>query len=149
MREHRLLFHAAFGPRRQRFVTHLTQLFNHPPFRRIRFFTVALGILHPYFMLFPENSINPLVEVLKSDRLAYTDMGEDGGVLLDIAGHQVFTLNEVGMYLVNLIRHDDVDATEQLTQRLMAEFQVDEVIARADVDEFLSKLARFLRVPQR
>jgi hypothetical protein len=100
-------------------------------------------------MLFPEMSMNPLVEVLKSDRLAYTDMGEDGGVLLDIAGHQVFTLNEVGMFLVNLIRQDDVGATEQLTQRLVAEFQVDEVIARADVDEFLSELARFLRVPQR
>ncbi len=53
-------------------------------------------------MLFSEQLLNPLVAVLKSDRLAYTDMGEDGGVLLDIAGHQVFTLNEVGMYLVNL-----------------------------------------------
>ena len=71
-------------------------------------------------------------------------MGEDGGVLLDIAGHQVFTLNEVGMYLVNLIRNDDVDAAEPLTQRVVAEFQVDEATARTDVDEFLSELARFL-----
>ncbi|MFZ1640714.1 MAG: PqqD family protein [Candidatus Contendobacter sp.] len=95
-------------------------------------------------MLFSEQLLNPLVAVLKSDRLAYTDMGEDGGVLLDIAGHQVFTLNEVGMYLVNLMRQDDVDAAERLTQRVVVEFQVDEATARADVDEFLSELARFL-----
>lgn len=95
-------------------------------------------------MLFSEPLLNPLIAVLKSDRLAYTDMGEDGGVLLDIAGHQVFTLNEVGMYLVNLIRHDDVDSAERLTQRVVAEFEVDEATAHADVDEFLSKLAQFL-----
>ncbi|MDS4058562.1 MAG: PqqD family protein [Candidatus Contendobacter sp.] len=99
-------------------------------------------------MLFPEQLLNPLVAVLKSDRLTYTDMGEDGGVLLDIAGHQVLTLNEVGMYLVNLIRQDDVGAAERLTQRLVAEFQVDEATARADVDQFLSELARFLGVSQ-
>lgn len=98
-------------------------------------------------MLFSEQLLNPLVAVLKSDRLAYTDLGEDGSVLLDIAGHQVFTLNEVGMYLVNLMRQDDVGAAEQLTQRLVAEFQVDEATACADVDQFLSELARFLGVP--
>ena len=98
-------------------------------------------------MPFSENAMNALVEIFKSDRLTHTDLAEDGGVLLDIAGHQVLSLNEVGMFLVNLI-HRDGGTAEQLTQRVVAEFEVDETTARTDVDQFLSELARFLRVAQ-
>ena len=94
-----------------------------------------------------ENSMNALIEILKSDRLTHTDLAEDGGVMLDIAGHQVFSLNEVGMFIINFIRRDGGTA-EQLTQRVVAEFEVDETTARTDVDQFLSELARFLRVSQ-
>jgi hypothetical protein len=40
------LLHPAFRPRRQRFITHLAQFFDHASFRRIGFFTVARRILY-------------------------------------------------------------------------------------------------------
>ena len=51
------------------------------------------------------------------------------------------------MFLINFIRRDGGTA-EQLTQHVVAEFEVDETTARTDVDQFLSELARFLRVSQ-
>lgn len=92
-----------------------------------------------------ENLLNSLIELLKSDRLAYTDLAEDGGVMLDIVGNQVLSLNEVSMFLINLMRHD-IGTVEQLTQRVLAEFEVDETTARTDIEQFLSELVRFLKI---
>lgn len=91
-------------------------------------------------------TMGSLVEVVRSDKLAYTDLGNDGGVMLDIDGHQVFNLNEVGMYLINLIREQGMDSLDNITQQLVTDFEVEEAVAQADIHEFFEKLVRFLKL---
>lgn len=84
--------------------------------------------------------------VLRSDRLQSTDLGEDGGVLLDIEGNQILTLNRMGMYLIERLREDGGDV-EALTQRVARDFAIEAGTARSDIEEFLARLAGFLALP--
>ena len=87
-----------------------------------------------------------LSTTLQSERLARTDLAEEGGVLLDLAGQQILSLNRVGLYLVDLICQDTV-SREALAQRMAQDFALDLTTARADVDAFVGRLAQFLGIP--
>ncbi len=50
----------------------------------------------------------------------------------------LITVNEVGVFLWNLLQEDITK--EELLQRVLREYEVDETVAREDIQEFLDKL---------
>lgn len=80
-----------------------------------------------------------LAATLNSERFSHTSLADGTGVILDIAGEQVLTLNETSEFLVVAMLSGVVDPTE-LTTRLVAEFEVESPQARADVTAFLAML---------
>ena len=61
-----------------------------------------------------------------------------GGVVLDPVAKAYFALNESGEVLWKVLQ--DGASAEQLVAALCSEFDVDEAIARADVDAWISEL---------
>lgn len=51
----------------------------------------------------------------------------------------LITLNEVGKYLWELLQREE-QTMEQLTQQVLENYEVEEAIARRDVDEFVQAL---------
>jgi hypothetical protein len=90
-------------------------------------------------------NIEPLSSVLVSDRLTQTILPDGTGVVLDIDGRQILTLNATGMYLVEQLR-SGADSTGELAERLASAFEVEAEVAQADVEEFAATLAQFLKV---
>jgi hypothetical protein len=86
-----------------------------------------------------------LHELLSSERLTETALEEGGGVLLDLEGQQILSLNEVGMKLVRMIRTEPF-SQDDLAQRLAKAYGIDEVTAAEDVGLFIHRLSQFLRV---
>jgi hypothetical protein len=77
---------------------------------------------------------------LLSDRVTRTGLEDGSGVVLDIQGLAVYSLNETGMFLVEALCEGATDA-DALAARLVADFEVDEATARADVAEFIAELS--------
>lgn len=86
-----------------------------------------------------------LRERLLSEDLTVSDLGELGGVLLDVEGNQVLSFNEVGMTLIKLIR-DDGYSPQDLPGYVVERYGIDAQTAQQDVEQFMSKLDRFMSV---
>ena len=84
-----------------------------------------------------------LSRLLSSDAISQTRLADHSGVILDVDSLQVFSLNDTGMCLVEALR-DGVEDHDGLVERLVAQFEVDEATAAADVDAFVEELARHL-----
>jgi len=84
-----------------------------------------------------------LARLLSSEGVSQTRLADHSGVILDVDSLRVFSVNDTGMSLVEALR-DGVDDHEGLVRRLVAEFEVDEPTAAADVDAFVEELAHFL-----
>ncbi len=80
---------------------------------------------------------------LSSDRVTRTTLADASGVVLDVQGLAVYSLNETGMFLVNALCEGVTDA-DALAVRLVDAFVVDEATARADVAEFAAALAKLM-----
>ncbi len=52
----------------------------------------------------------------------------------------LITVNEVGVFLWNLLQEDITE--EELLQKVLREYEVDETVAREDIQEFLDKLVQ-------
>jgi Coenzyme PQQ synthesis protein D (PqqD) len=89
-------------------------------------------------------AIGEITEFLAWPQLAETKLEDGSGVLLDIEGHQVLSLNEAGMFLVSVLR-DGTASTQALVQRLMEQFEVDNALAVNDVEGFLADFSRIIR----
>lgn len=77
---------------------------------------------------------------LSSGRLTVNPLDDGSGVLLDLDGEQLLTLNASAMHLVHAVEAGarDIDAlATALTQR----FEVDAERARADAAGFVQRLA--------
>ena len=85
-----------------------------------------------------------IAEFLRSERVTRTALSDGSGVVLDVQGLAVYSLNETGMFLVNALCEGTADA-DALAARLVAEFEVDEATARADVDEFVASLTKLVK----
>ena len=81
---------------------------------------------------------NPVSVRIRSSGLSSRKVGGEL-VILDFASSKYFTIRGSGMFLFELLRekHD----REELVVALLARFDVDEDIARHDVDTFLSELS--------
>ncbi len=82
---------------------------------------------------------NTLATALNSERFSHTSLADGTGVILDIEGEQVLTLNETSEFLVAALLGGVADPAELVT-RLVAEFEVEPPQAEADVAAFLATL---------
>lgn len=80
-----------------------------------------------------------LVAALHSERFSHTSLADGTGVILDIEGEQVLTLNETSEFLVAAMLSGAANQAE-LSSRLVSEFEVETPQAEADVIAFLATL---------
>jgi hypothetical protein len=84
-----------------------------------------------------------LSELLASEDLTQTKLADETGVILDVDSLQVFSLNETGMFLVEAMR-EGATTREELMARMVANFEVDEATAMADLEAFIAELVKHL-----
>jgi len=87
-----------------------------------------------------------LAAALASGRFTHRALGDGTGVIVDIDGMDVFTLNETGEFLVAAIAAGAADEPD-LVDRLVAEFEVETPQAQADVAAFVAGFERCLLSP--
>ena len=80
--------------------------------------------------------ISEVAAALNSDRVLLKALADGSGVLLDLDGSQVLSLNDSGMCIVEHIRMG-LETAEELVEALTAEFEVDAETARHDIDSLL------------
>ncbi len=80
---------------------------------------------------------------LRNGELCLTELGDGSGVILDLDGHQVLTLNASGVVLVNAIASGTL-AIDDLVKILREHFDVDEIVAERDVQGFLEELGGYV-----
>lgn len=92
-----------------------------------------------------KTGISAIQEKLQQNVCSVSKLVDGSGVILDVSGHQVLTLNEAGMVLVESLQHG-VDDQQQLVDKLSEVFEVEPEQANRDVAAFLALLAGSLGV---
>jgi hypothetical protein len=92
-------------------------------------------------------SFSDLRKLLGSDRFTHRTLADGSGVLLDVEGMRVLSLDASGAFLLEQIAAG-VDDPESLTTRLAESFEVDAAIAANDVRELVERLRRVLLAPE-
>lgn len=87
--------------------------------------------------------IDDLKLALTSEHLTFTEMADGTAVLLDLDGHQVLSLNTTGSQIVRDL-YAGATSYQELTNGLMAAFDIDETTAQLDTDDFLFQLRKLL-----
>jgi len=80
---------------------------------------------------------------LRDGDLCLTELGDGSGVILDLDGHQVLTLNGSGVVLVDAIAAGTL-AIDDLAKILRERFDVEEMVAERDVQAFLEELGGYV-----
>jgi hypothetical protein len=86
------------------------------------------------------DAIETVRDALATDRLTINALDDGTGVLLDIDGEQLLTLNRTGMTLVQAIA-DGAEDVAALRDRLCRGFEVDPDRAEADAAAFVQEVA--------
>jgi hypothetical protein len=89
------------------------------------------------------DAIRIVRDALASQRLTINALDDGSGVLLDIDGEKLLTLNRSGMTLVRAIEEGAEDAAA-LRERLCARFDVDAERAETDAAAFVQEVAQAL-----
>lgn len=84
-----------------------------------------------------------LAATLTSERYTHTALADGTGVILDIEGMHVLTLNQTGEFLIAAVLASAADDAE-LVSRMVAEFEVEAPQAQADVVAFIAELSAYL-----
>ena len=84
-----------------------------------------------------------LAAALATDRYTHTALADGTGVILDIEGMHILTLNETGEFLVAAMLAGAADEPD-LVARLVGAFEVEEPHAREDVSAFLAEVSQYL-----
>jgi hypothetical protein len=84
-------------------------------------------------------AVRRLAERLKTTPFSVVALSDGTGVLLDLNGMQVLTLNETGSFVVSRLLEGAV-SLESLAAAVATVFQIDEGAARRDVSGFLERL---------
>ena len=90
-----------------------------------------------------EKSIATIRGALESGRLTINALDDGSGVLLDVDGEQLLTLNRTGMRLVQAI-DEGASSVEALRDMLLEEFEVEADRAEADARAFVGEVAEAL-----
>lgn len=88
----------------------------------------------------PEQAIDRIRQALDSGRLTINALDDGSGVLLDVDGEQLMTLNATGMRLVQGIDAGAADV-ESLGRLLSEAFEVETERAEADASAFVVEIA--------
>lgn len=89
------------------------------------------------------NELRDLADILSSSRVSRTRLPDQTGVVLDIVGLHVMSLNETGQFVVEHLARGLADEDE-MVRLMVAEFKVDESSARCDLGVFVVKLRELL-----
>lgn len=89
-------------------------------------------------------NLTELAGELKSKRLTFSRLANATGVLLDVRGMSVYTLNESGLVIMEALAEGICDE-KLLTERMVARFEVDGEKARQDVAVFIAELQERLK----
>lgn len=90
-----------------------------------------------------EDPIRKIRDALESGRLTINALDDGSGVLLDIDGEQLLTLNRTGMRLVQAI-DEGATGVPALRDMLLDEFDVEVDRAEADARAFVGEVAEAL-----
>jgi hypothetical protein len=85
------------------------------------------------------DDLSRLIERLRCERLAFRRLSDDSGVLVELRGGRMLSLNPAATFLVERIRAG-VDTLDELARGLVEEFEVDEPTARQDIEACLEQL---------
>jgi hypothetical protein len=88
-------------------------------------------------------TVPQLAEQLGSDRYTRKTLADGSGVLLDLEGMRVLSLNATGAFLLDRIAAG-AGSAGALAAELAAAFEVDQETARQDVEELLADLEKAL-----
>lgn len=83
--------------------------------------------------------LHALATALTTERFTHTSLADGTGVILDIDGMHVLTLNETGEFLIAAVLAGAADV-DDLVARLVAEFEVESPQAQEDVAAFIAEL---------
>ena len=86
-----------------------------------------------------------LHELLRSERLTETALTEGGGVLLDLEGQPILSLNGVGLEIVHMLRAEAMSQAE-LAAHIARVYGIDKDTAAGDVALFIERLSQFLKL---
>ncbi|MGV8042275.1 MAG: PqqD family protein [Thermoanaerobaculaceae bacterium] len=89
------------------------------------------------------NELRDLADLMSSSRVSRTRLPDQTGVVLDIVGLHVMSLNETGQFVVEQLARGLADEDE-MVRRMVAEFRVDELTARRDLGVFVVRLRELL-----
>jgi len=85
------------------------------------------------------NELEEVARALRSDGLTRTALADGSGVILHLDGAEVYSLNETGMFLVERLCDGEASA-DDLVREMQARFEIDETVARRDLEQFLGRL---------
>ncbi len=89
------------------------------------------------------NELRDLADLMSSSRVSRTRLPDQTGVVLDIVGLHVMSLNETGQFVVEQLARGLADEDE-MVERMEAEFKVDALTARRDLGVFVVRLRELL-----
>ncbi len=87
--------------------------------------------------------IEQLREHMQQNGIELTELSDGTSVMLDLAGHQVLSLNKTGTVLSQKLAAPGT-SKQDLVRALTGSFAVDRGSAESDVDEFLDALTAIL-----
>lgn len=90
-----------------------------------------------------DTDIDSIRTALDSGRVTINALDDGSGVLLDVEGEQLLTLNRTGMFLVQSIERGSA-TVEDLGAGLAERYEVDVDRAVADVEHFVAEVAESL-----
>jgi hypothetical protein len=89
------------------------------------------------------NELSDLAAIFSSVRVTRTRLPDNTGVVLDVAGRHVLSLNETGQFVVEQLATGLGDEAE-MVRRMVAAFKVGEEGARRDLGLFVARLRELL-----
>jgi len=89
------------------------------------------------------HAIEQVRNALLAERLTINALDDGSGVLLDIEGEQLMTLNPSGMLLIVALRHG-AETYAQLGASLASVYEVESARAVADAETIVTRIAEAL-----
>lgn len=87
-------------------------------------------------------SAKALSALLQDDSYTMAEMADGTGVLLDLRRESLLTFNDTSTFMFERIKAGDNE--EAIVAKVHGKYEVDEVVARIDVSEFILQLGQAL-----
>lgn len=89
-----------------------------------------------------------IANALRSERFAYSDLGDGTAVLTSLSDSRIISLNVLGNEIVQTLLSDDSrpfdDQIDELGKRIAQRYNIDDEQARADIESFAAGLSKQL-----